>query len=102
MGPDHAELLQLRDAVLVHVPAGVEPARVCGPLPQREGGETLAESIGTEGEFEGIDKTELGSLLRKAGCGNAVSIGAIDGLKNAKGYKGSALEAALTDTSTPS
>lgn len=60
--------------------------------------ETLAEMIGTDGEFEDIDKTELGSLLRAAGCGNAVSIGAVDGLKNAKGYKLSALQDALTAT----
>ncbi|WP_411121278.1 hypothetical protein [Streptomyces sp. x-19] len=57
--------------------------------------ETLAEAIGADGEFEGIDKTKLGALLRKADCGNAVSIGAVDGQKNAKGYKRSALQDAL-------
>ncbi|GLW19710.1 hypothetical protein Stsp01_64530 [Streptomyces sp. NBRC 13847] len=57
--------------------------------------ETLAETIGDDGEFEGIDKAQLGALLRKAGCGNAVSIGAVDDLKNAKGYKRPALEDAL-------
>lgn len=58
--------------------------------------ETLAEAIGNDGEFEGIDKAQLGALLRKAGCGNAVSIGAVDDLKNAKGYKRPALEDALS------
>ncbi|PBC87042.1 hypothetical protein SAMN05428945_5361 [Streptomyces sp. 2224.1] len=36
-----------------------------------------------------------GTLLRKAGCGNVVSIGAVDNLKNAKGYR-PALEDALS------
>ncbi|QKW55044.1 hypothetical protein [Streptomyces buecherae] len=57
--------------------------------------ETLAETIGTEGEFEDITKAELGDLLRKAGCGKVVSIGAVDGQKNASGYKRTALETAL-------
>ncbi|GAB7036024.1 hypothetical protein AB0G35_24100 [Streptomyces sp. NPDC021749] len=57
--------------------------------------ETLAETIGAGDEFEDIDKTQLGALLRKAGCGNAVSIGAVDNLKNAKGYKRTALQGAL-------
>lgn len=42
--PHHAEPLQLRDAVVVHVPAGVEPASVGDPLPQwepRQGGGPL-------------------------------------------------------------
>ncbi|WJY43219.1 hypothetical protein QT196_38830 (plasmid) [Streptomyces sp. P9-2B-2] len=58
--------------------------------------ETLAAAIGDDGEFEDIDKTQLGALLRKAGCGNVVSIGAVDNLKNAKGYKRPALEDALS------
>ncbi|MFC9227500.1 hypothetical protein ACFTZI_00635 [Streptomyces decoyicus] len=58
--------------------------------------ETLAAAIGDDGEFEDIDKTQLGALLRKAGCGNAVSIGAVDNLKNAKGYKRPALEDAFS------
>ncbi|MFF4950583.1 hypothetical protein [Streptomyces chattanoogensis] len=62
--------------------------------------ETLAEALGSDEEFEGIDKTTLGVLLRKAGCGNAVSIGAVDGLTNAKGYKRPALQAALDATTT--
>ncbi|MFC9234945.1 hypothetical protein ACFTZK_00350 [Streptomyces decoyicus] len=37
-----------------------------------------------------------GTLLRRAGCGNVVSIGAVDNLKNAKGYKRPALEDALS------
>jgi hypothetical protein len=39
VGPDHAELLELCDAVLVQTAAGVEAARVGGPLPEREPGE---------------------------------------------------------------
>lgn len=62
--------------------------------------ETLAAAIGDDGEFEDIDKTQLGGLLRKAGCGNAVSIGAVDNLKNAKGYKRPALEDALSAEET--
>jgi S-DNA-T family DNA segregation ATPase FtsK/SpoIIIE len=55
--------------------------------------ETLAAEL--DGEFEGIDKKELGNLLREAGCGNVTSIGAVDGQKNASGYRRAALESAL-------
>ncbi|WP_439333415.1 hypothetical protein [Streptomyces cahuitamycinicus] len=46
VGPDHAEVLQLRDAVFVHVSAGVEAPGVGDPLPQREGGEGDRPSVG--------------------------------------------------------
>jgi hypothetical protein len=39
VAPDHAQLLQLLDAVLVHVPEGVEAPVVRDPLPQGEPGE---------------------------------------------------------------
>ncbi|MEV4559091.1 hypothetical protein AB0K51_19165 [Kitasatospora sp. NPDC049285] len=47
------------------------------------------------GEFAGIEADELRQLLKDAGCGNTTSIGAVEGQKNASGYKREALEKAL-------
>ncbi len=44
--PDHAQLLQLLDAVGVHVTAGVGPAVVGDPLPERERGERGRPPLG--------------------------------------------------------
>ncbi|MDT0306109.1 hypothetical protein RM780_03915 [Streptomyces sp. DSM 44917] len=59
--------------------------------------ETMAEALATRYPdlFDGLTADELGRLLRDAGCGTTVSIGAVDGLANARGYRRDALEAAL-------
>ncbi|WP_051710296.1 hypothetical protein [Streptomyces sp. NRRL S-350] len=52
------------------------------------------------GEFAGIDADELRQLLKDAGCGNTVSLGAVEGQRNASGYKREALEKALEKAKT--
>ncbi|MEU8927356.1 hypothetical protein AB0D10_41640 [Kitasatospora sp. NPDC048545] len=47
------------------------------------------------GEFAGITPDALRQLLKDAGCGNTVSLGAVEGQRNASGYKLSTFEGVL-------
>ncbi|MGP4114680.1 hypothetical protein ACTWP5_27690 [Streptomyces sp. 4N509B] len=59
--------------------------------------ETMAEHLRTRFPdlFPELAADDLGRLLRDAGCGGTVSIGAVDGRRNASGYRIEALERAL-------